>query len=145
MRVTTRLLSILIVSAFFGTVAAGNREKAPTTSEGPQDAVYLDRRISMLETRFNTIESSLRNLEQQALSVQRSAIGQPSHDPEISILRSEVEILKARMRELECGIVHIDERTLSVTAREARKKGAGQFVDPCRAAPETPVELSAHR
>jgi len=140
-----RLLSILILSAFFGTVAAGHREKTPATNEGPQDSVYLDRRITMLETRFNTIESSLRNLEQQALSAQRSAIGQPSHDPEISILRSEVEILKARMRELECGLVHIDERTLSVTAREGRKKAAGQFVDPCRTAPETPVELSTHR
>lgn len=146
MRVMTRVLSVLVFSALLGAAVEGYREPSVGfTSEGAQDTAYLDRRISMLETRFNTIESSIRNLEQQAMSAQRSSPGQPGRDPETSLLRSEVELLKGRVRELECGLVHLDERTLSVTAREARKRTSGQFIDPCRLNPEAPVQLSMHR
>ena len=146
MRVMTRVLSVLVFSALLGAAVKGNREpSAGSTSEGAQDTAYLDRRISMLETRFNTIESSIRNLEQQVMSSQRSSPGQPGRDPETSLLRSEVELLKGRVRELECGLVHLDERTLSVTSKEARKRTSGQFIDPCRLNPEAPVQLSTHR
>ena len=147
MRVITRVLSILVLSALLGTALAGYKENASHASANvtAQDTVYLDRRISMLETRLNSIESNIRTLEQQAMSSQRSSMSQPSRDPETSLLRSEVEILKGRVRELECGLVHLDERTLTLTAREARKRSGGQFVDPCRLNPETPVQLSTHR
>jgi len=139
----TTALSLLVLCA-----ALGYRE-APSSvaaTGGVQDAVYLDRRISMLETRLNTIESSIRTLEQQAIS-QRSLSTSPQslRDPETALLRSEVELLKARVRELECGIVHLDERTLSASAKEARKRASGELSDPCRLNPETPVQFSPRR
>ena len=147
MRVTTRMLSVFLLSAFLGIVIGGHRERPSSVyaSESAQDAVYLDRRISTMEMRLSTIESMLRTLEHQAISSQRMTQGQPNRDPETSLLRSEVELLKGRLRELECGLVHLDERTLSVTAREALKRTSGQSTDPCRLSPETPLQLSPRR
>ena len=104
-------VSALILCAALGTGVEGHRET--------QDAIYLDRRISMLETRLNTIESSVRTLEQQAL-MSRSSAAPTARDPEVTLLRSEVEILMARIRELDCGLARVDERTLSASAKEAR-------------------------
>ena len=148
MRVTKRMLGVFLLFALLGMTIGGHREKtsyANANDSSAQDSVYLDRRISTLEMRLSTIESSLRTLEQQAMSSQRMTQGQPNRDPEVSLLRSEVELLKGRMRELECGLVHLDERTLSVAAKEARKRTSGQSTDPCRLNPEAPVQLSPHR
>lgn len=128
-------LSALILCTVLGTGVEGHRET--------QDAIYLDRRISMLETRLNTIESIVRTLEQQAL-MSRSSGGQPARDPEVTLLRSELEILMARIRELDCGLAHLDERTLSAPAKEARKR-IQQAQDPCRLNPEAPLQLSPRR
>lgn len=146
MRIITIVLSLLVFCAVVGTVAEGYRERPSSESAmtGAQDAVYLDRRISMLETRLNSIESSIRTLEQQAI-MSRSSPAQPTRDAETMLLRSEVEILRSRLRELECGLAHLDERTLSATAKEARKRTAAQSTDPCRLNPEIPVQLSPRR
>ena len=128
-------LSALILCAVLGTGVEGHRET--------QDTIYLDRRISMLETRLNTIESSVRALEQQAM-MSRSSSSQTARDPEITLLRSEVEILLARIRELDCGLARLDERTLSASAKEARKR-TQPAQDPCRLNPEMPLQLSPRR
>jgi hypothetical protein len=84
----------LVFFALVGTAVKGYREpSAGSTSAGVQDTACLDRRISMLETRLISIESSIRSLEQQAMSSQRSLPSQPSRDPETLLLRSEVETL----------------------------------------------------
>ena len=147
MRVTKRMLSMFLLSLLVGMAIGDHRARTSSAnaSEPAQDAVYLDRRISTVEMRLSTIESSLRSIEQQAMSSQRMTQGPPNRDPETSLLRSEVEMLKIRLRELECGLVHLDERTLSATAREARKRTIGQSTDPCRLSPEAPVQLSTHR
>lgn len=147
MRVTTKMLSVFLLSVLLGMAIEDHRARTSSVyaSEPAQDAVYLDRRISTLEMRLSTIESMLRTLEQQAMSSQRITQGQPNRDPETSLLRSEVELLKSRLRELECGLVHLDERTLSATAKEARKRTSAQSTDPCRLNPEAPVQLSTHR
>ncbi|HJZ67111.1 MAG TPA: hypothetical protein VKF81_03120 [Blastocatellia bacterium] len=128
-------LSALILCATLETGVEGHRET--------QDAIYLDRRISMLETRLNTIESSVRTLEQQAM-MSRSTASQTARDPEVALLRSEVEILLGRIRELDCGLARLDERTLSGSAKEARKR-TQQAQDPCRLNPEAPLQLSPRR
>ncbi len=115
-----------------------------SAAASPQDTVYLDRRISLLETKIYSIESSLRTIEQQ-VSLSRSAPAQPARDPETALVRSEVEILKARIREIECGLAHIDERTLSAAAKESRKRAGAQPQDPCRLDPETPIQLAPRR
>lgn len=145
MRVLTKVVLALALAGVIATQVVGSRQPASASGIEPQDPAYLDRRINMLETRLGSIESSLRMLSQQAMS-QRAAPSQPARDPEIALLRSEVEILNARVRELECGLVHIDERTLSAGAKEARKRmNTSQTNDPCRLNPETSVQLSTRR
>jgi hypothetical protein len=147
MRVTTRMLSMLLLSALLGMAIGDYRERTSSAYAGgsAQDAAYLDRRISTLEIRLSTIESGLRTLQQQAMSSQRMPQEQSNRDPETSLLRSELELLKSRLREIECGLVHLDERTLSATAREAQRRMSGQSTDPCRLNPEAPVQLSPRR
>lgn len=144
MRVLTRVLLVLVLCVVIGMQVG--RYRQPTSASGiePQDSAYLDRRISLLENRLGSIESSVRMLGQQSMS-QRSAPSQPTRDPEIALLRSEVEILNARIRELECGLVHLDERTLSANAKETRKRMNLPANDPCRLNSETSVQLSTRR
>lgn len=144
MRVLTKVLLALVLCGVIGMQVGGYRQPSSASGIEPQDASYLDRRISLLENRLGSIESSVRMLGQQATS-QRSVPSQPTRDPEIALLRSEIEILNARLRELECGLVHIDERTLSANAKEARKRMNASANDPCRLNPETPVQLSTRR
>jgi predicted nucleic acid-binding Zn-ribbon protein len=134
-------LVIICASAVLG-IARDYQAKAasePALSTA-QDAIMLDRRITALEQRLYTIESRISRVEQQAYNPPRSTPSPSTtlRDPETALLRSEVETLKARVRELECGLVHIDERTLSA----AQKRTAGQSQDPCRQNSETPVRLS---
>lgn len=153
MRIIPTLFGALIFSIGFltggtgaGTSTTDYRGRAiEVPAEGPQDATYLDRRISMLETRLSSIESSLRSVQQQAMASERSGATQPARDPEVMLLRSEVEILNSRLRELECALVRLDERTLSTAARDARKRTAAQSSDPCRVNPDTPIQLSPRR
>lgn len=144
MRVLTKIFLTLVLCGVIGMQLAGYRKPSSAAGIEPQDASYLDRRISLLENRLGSIESSVRMLGQQSMS-QRSAPSQPTRDPEIALLRSEVEILNARVRELECGLMHLDERTLSATAKQARKGTNAPANDPCRLNPETSVQLSTRR
>ena len=146
MRIIFTALCVLILSALLGETRALDYRALPTdaATTSAQDAVYLDRRISMLETRLNSIESSLRSVQQQATMSGRSTSAQPTRDPEVMLLRTEVEILNSRMRELECALARLDERTLSPSAREARKR-SGVPGDPCRVNPDTPIQLSPRR
>src|SRR6185295_5429719 len=81
-----------------------------------QDSAFLDRRISLLEQRLNMLDSTVSRLQQQSMSSASPA--QHPRDPETTLLRSEVEILKSRLKEIECGLTRLDERTLSAAARE---------------------------
>ena len=116
---------------------------AEPTSSGGQDAMYLDRRLTALEQRIYTIESNLNQIQQQIRVSRSSPVTSTTPDPEVNLLRTEIEMLKIRTRELECGLAHVDERTLPATVREARKR-AGTLKDPCRSSsPEAPVQLSS--
>jgi hypothetical protein len=143
MRIVTKVLLVLAFCGVIGIQVSGYRPPSASAIE-PQDTGYLDRRISMLETRLSSIESTVRTLQQQAMS-QRPAPSQPARDPETALLRSELEIMNARVREVECGLAHLDERTLSANAKEARKRMSAQPNDPCRLNPDTPIQLSLRR
>lgn len=130
--------------AFCAVVATGVEAYRGKTSSGPaQDVMNLDRRISSLEQRLYSIESNISRLQQEAIGTRSSIQSQTGRDPEVDRLRSEVELLNARVRELECGVAHLDERTLSAASKEARSRAGAQSKDPCRLNPETPVRLSS--
>jgi hypothetical protein len=63
-------------------------------------------------------------------------------DPEIGLLRGEVETLQRRLVEVECGLARLDERTLTPAAREARKRAGTSVTDPCRLSADAPLRLS---
>lgn len=99
-----------------------------------QDPASLDRRISMLEQRFYRLESSMTRLEQVVVS-QRSTAASSGRDQDVQLMRQELEGLKLRMNEIECGLVKLDERTTPANAR----KDTG---DQCRLNPNTRLRLS---
>ena len=105
-------------------------------SSETQDVSSLDRRISLLEQRFYSIESSISRLQQYVTS-QRPPVSQPSTDDrEIILLREEVQRLTLRLSEAECGLAKLDERTTT------RKSSTPKSTDPCRQNPDTPLRLS---
>lgn len=114
-----------------------------TKADAPaQDVMSLDRRISTLEQRLYMIESSINQLQQRVQYTERQpAQTTTTRDPEVDRLRSELSLLQSRLTEVECALLKLDERTLPAAVRAARAK----INDPCRAQPNTPVQLSSRR
>ena len=149
---TRRVASSALLAAFALAAAAayGARSSArgagAAASPEAQDTFNLERRISVIEQRLNSVELTINRLEQQTRV--QSAAPQSSatlRDTQIELLRSEVELLQRRLAEDECGLVRIDERTLAPQAREARRKDAANRDDPCRLNPDAPLRLSSRR
>ena len=105
-----------------------------TINAETQDPGSLDRRLSMLEQRFYRLETSMTRLEQVIVS-QRSTPAPSGRDQDVLLMRQELEGLKLRLNEIECGLVKVDERT---TPANARKRDNDQ----CRLDPNSPVRLS---
>ena len=111
-----------------------------------QELFSLERRISVVEQRLNTIELTVNRIEQQTrYSSSVPPASQSVRDTELELLRSQVELLQRRVAEDECGLVRIDERTLSPSARDARRKSATGNEDPCRQNFDAPLRLSARQ
>jgi predicted RNase H-like nuclease (RuvC/YqgF family) len=141
-----RVSLILILCVAFGVTARTYQGSGSASESGtgtPQDVTYLERRISLLEQRFYSVESSINRLEQQvALSGRAAAPSTSTRDQETSLLRAEVEALQRRFIEVECGLARLDERTLAPALREARKRPDTSLTDPCRLDADAPLRLS---
>ena len=125
---------VFLVSVLaFGLVLVARSEAGPAPQ---QDVIRIESRISQLEQRFYTLETSLRTLEQQSRMAGMNRGGNVTAD-DLVLLRSEIQTLQARIMEDECALAKLDERTLSPTARDARRRAAGN--DPCRANFELPL------
>ena len=127
------LVSVLAL----GLIMAARSEAGPAPL---QDVIRLDARITQLEQRLYTIETSVRNLEQQSRVAGMSQRGNATQD-DIVQLRSEIQALRVQVMEHECALAKLDERTLTPAAREARRKAAGS--DPCRLNFELPLRPSS--
>ena len=131
----SNLVLLVVLCAVIGVMASISRGNSST-----QDPGSLDRRLSLLEQRFYSVESSVNRL-QQYVATQRSPISQSStSDRDLILMREEVQRLELRMAEIECGLIKLDERTTPATRRNAATKSN----DPCRLTPDTPVRLSTH-
>lgn len=122
------LLFVAAAAAYAVRPAAGTGEAA---APAPQDLMRVESRIGQLEQRFYSVEASIRGLEQQ-LRAPAAVRGAGVRDPEVGLLRAEVESLRQRLAEVECGLARVDERTLTPEAREARRKSGAGGADPCR-------------
>jgi len=132
------VVALGVVSVFKMSSAARN-EFDPTPQ---QDVIRLENRITQLEQRLYTVDTTVRNLEQQSRLAGGSARGV---GPEaVERLRLELQALQQRLAEHECGLAKLDERTLTPAMRVARKK-SGASGDPCRASFDTPLQLSDGR
>jgi hypothetical protein len=145
MRVVTKWFFAIALSILFVVGVEAYRGRAETATPAAQDTMMLNQRLGTLEQRIYTIESRINGLEQLAISARRSSPAPTTRDPEVDRLRSEMELLKNRVRELECGLVRLDERTLATGMKNARRRTGGQPLDPCRQNTEVPIQLSTRR
>jgi len=131
-------LLVLAATAYTGKSAARNGE---ATLLPTQDVTRIESRLSQLEQRFYSIETSIRGLEQQSRLSGVTTGRATERDPEVGLLRAEVESLRLRLAEMECGLARVDERTLTPAAKEARRKSARGAGDPCRLDTDAPLRL----
>ena len=132
----SNLLVFVVLCAVIGVMASISRGNSAT-----QDPGSLDRRLSMLEQRFYSIESSISRLQQYVAT--RPSIPQPStstNDRELLLMREELQRLTLRVTEIECGLIKLDERTTPA----ARRNPTAKSNDPCRLNPDQAVRLSTH-
>ncbi len=124
-----------------GFAAIFGEQAVPTVLAQQQDP-FLSRRIDQIENRFYQIESRIDRVE----SATRPTLSSPPltsnvNDQEIRFLRQQIDVLRTRLGEAECGLLHVDERTLTPAARAARTKSTSGS-EPCRSNPGTPIALS---
>ena len=101
---------------------------------------FLSRRVDMLEQRLYSIESKVNQLSYQPRpSVIPSLPSTTQND--IDTLRTTVDSMRLRLGEVECGLLRLDERTL--TAAQRRSNRTGSASDRCRENFATPLLLSA--
>lgn len=114
-----------------------------------QTDIMLERRVSQVEQRFYYIESRLNQLENQArypgvlpgtASPNQLQLGQLR--TELDTLRTQIDSLRSRVGEVECGLLKVDERTLTPAARQDRRRSTVDTSEPCRTNPDSPVRLS---
>src|ERR1044071_5090804 len=90
---------VILLCAVIGVMANNSRGSSATAAVENQDPGSLDRRISLLEQRFYTIESNISRL-QQYVTAQRPSVSQPGvSDRELSLMREEIQRLTLRMNE----------------------------------------------
>ena len=131
----SNLVLFVVLCAVIGVMASISRGNNST-----QDPGSLDRRLSLLEQRFYSLESSISRL-QQYVATQRPSVSQPStSDRELSLMREELQRLTLRMAEIDCGLIKLDERTTPAARRDPTAKSN----DPCRLNPDQAVRLSTH-
>jgi len=132
----SNLVLIIVLCGVIGVMANSSRGSSATAPV--QDVSSLDRRISLLEQRFYTIESNISRL-QTYLAAQRPQVSQPTtSDRDVILMREEIQRLTLRITELECGLSKLDERTTPASRRNTTDKSN----DPCRMNVDTPVRLS---
>lgn len=114
----------------------------------PQDLLTMDRKVNLIEQRLYAMEARLNRIEQQT---GRASDPSPLHpaaaataasaETETALLRNQLDTLSLRLRLIECGLLRLDERTLSPVAREARRKSGAQTLDSCRVNAEAPLQF----
>ncbi|HEX8144608.1 MAG TPA: hypothetical protein VF553_18715 [Pyrinomonadaceae bacterium] len=143
-----RIVLVLIGCIIGGVSTSAYRIGARAGAAGdaaPQDTFNLERRISSIEQRFYSIELSINRLEQQSAMGARSSPSTDRRDVEIDLLQNQLRSLQGELSEVVCGLVKLDERTLSASVRQSRSRGSSDATDPCRLSPESPLRLSTRR
>lgn len=134
----THFVAVAALALSLYAVFAGR--SVPTASA--QNDMYLSRRIDQVEQRFYSLESRLNRLETSSSPSIMSPQVRGTNDVELQFLRTQIDGLRTRVGELECGLLRVDERTLPAASRTARRQ-LSRNAEPCRQDPARSVELSA--
>ena len=122
------VLSVVVVLSY---------ANARVGSAGPvQDPSSLDRRISLLEQRFYTLESSMSRLQQMMAAQRPLPAPSDTNDRQFNQMAQEIQRLQLQLVEVQCGLLRLDERTTT------RRSGEPKPSDPCRANPNVPLRFS---
>ena len=114
-------MAVLVYGAF-GNLAGSGVQRVEAQSD-----VFLSRRIDQVEQRFYSLESRLNRIEMES---RQPSIVNPrptGNEVELQYLRTQIDSLRSRLGEAECGLLKLDERTL--TAAQRRSTSAAE---PCR-------------
>ena len=114
--------------------------RAGNESSEQQDVLRLESRITQLEQRLYTMENNIRTIEQQSRMGSSLSRGGVSPD-ELNLLRSQFQTFEQRLREDECGIARLDERTLSPQRKAGRTRSVAVDPDQCRQNVDAPLRL----
>ncbi|HEV7700715.1 MAG TPA: hypothetical protein VGO43_10845 [Pyrinomonadaceae bacterium] len=101
---------------------------------------FLSRRVDMLEQRLYSIESKINQVSIQSRPSIVPSLPSTTQN-ELDFLRTQVDSTRLRLGEAECGLLKLDERTL--TAAQRRTNRTGSSSDQCRDNFATPIMLSA--
>ena len=133
------IASLALFAVFRIAFAAGAGNAAPPPQ---QEVLRLETRLNQLEQRLYSIDTSIRNLEQQSRIAGRTSQGVSAQD--LELLRSQIQTLQLRLVEDECSLARLDERTLSPAMRTSRRQSAVRS-DPCRVNVDAPLRLPESR
>jgi hypothetical protein len=127
-------LAMLIYNGISGIFGSGGA----TTAHAQTDP-FLSRRVDMIEQHLYTLESRLNQVSTSRPSTMPSLPSILQND--VDTLRTSIDGLRIRLGEVECGVLKLDERTL--TAAQRRTTRAGASSDRCRTDFATPIMLSS--
>lgn len=138
----SHLALVLILCAVIWMMAnvSLGRSSSGVTENATQDNASLDRRISLLEQRFYSLELSINRLQQAAVSQRSTGTQSNIRDAEFNLIREELRRVTLQLAEIECGLLKLDERT--ARRRDARSSSETRPADPCRVNPDAPLRLS---
>jgi hypothetical protein len=109
------------------------------TTVHAQTDPFLSRRVDMLEQRLYSLESRITSMPTQVQPPLVSTIPSTTQN-DVNFLRTQMDSMRIRLGEVECGILKLDERTLPAAQRRNR---TGSPSDRCRENFGTPITLSS--
>jgi hypothetical protein len=128
-------LAMLVYSGFVGIFGSS----AATTVHAQTDP-FLSRRVDMLEQRLYSIESRISSMQTQVAPPMISSIPSTTQN-DVNFLRTQIDGMRIRLGEVECGVLKLDERTLAAAQRRANRSGSSS--DRCRDNFGTPIMFSS--
>jgi hypothetical protein len=109
------------------------------TTVHAQTDPFLSRRVDMLEQRLYSLESRITSMPTQVQPPLVSTIPSTTQN-DVNFLRTQMDSMRIRLGEVECGLLKLDERTLPAAQRRNR---TGSPSDRCRENFGTPITLSS--
>ena len=111
-----------------------------TTVHAQTDA-FLSRRVDMLEQRLYSLESRITSMPTHVQPPLISSIPSTTQN-DVNFLRTQMDGMRIRLGEVECGLLKLDERTLTAAQRRTTRTGPSSS-DRCRENFGTPIMLSS--